>query len=202
MPHADTSLVPSSISTKTEFWEYVYTQLESLIGGQGNWVSNLSNTASLIYHSLQSFRAFGSGEGAVNWCGFYLDASIPPSKSLTTGNTKDRILYLGPFSGRPACQQIVCRTGRGVCADAYLQRQTLVVPNVNEYPGHIACDGQTKSEIVIPMLQKRGDAEQGEIVALGVMDLDCLAFNGFDEEDKIGLERIVQLLVTSCDWGV
>jgi L-methionine (R)-S-oxide reductase len=106
----------------------------------------------------------------------------------------DRLL-LGPFCGRPACQFINITPGklRGVCADAFLQRRPLVVPNIDEYPGHIACDGETKSEIVIPLVLKTGEA-------IGVLDLDCLALNGFSDEDKEGLEKIARLISDSSDW--
>lgn len=82
---------------------------------------------------------------------------------------------------------------RGVCADAYLQAKTIVVPEVHLYPGHIACDGETKSEIVCPLVL---DATR----VLGVLDLDCLAPNGFDNEDRDGLEKIAKLIVKSCNW--
>jgi L-methionine (R)-S-oxide reductase len=104
-------------------------------------------------------------------------------------------LLLGPFCGRPACQFINVSPGkgRGVCADAFLQHQTLLVPNVDEYPGHIACDGETKSEIVVPLILQNGET-------VGVLDLDCLALNGFDGQDKEGLEKIAKLIVDSSDW--
>jgi L-methionine (R)-S-oxide reductase len=104
-------------------------------------------------------------------------------------------LLLGPFCGKPACQFIIVAPGtaQGVCADAFLQRQAVVVPNVEIYPGHIACDGETKSEIVIPLI-----LQGGEVV--GVLDLDCLALNGFNDEDKEGLEKIARLISDSSDW--
>ena len=83
-----------------------------------------------------------------------------------------------------------------MCADAYMQRQTLLVPDVDAYPGHIACDGDTKSEIVCPLIARVG----GEEHAIGVLDLDCLTLNGFTEEDKRGLTRITELVVAACDW--
>lgn len=107
-------------------------------------------------------------------------------------------LLLGPFCGKPACQFINVAPGkaRGVCAGAFIQQQTQLVPDVDSYPGHIACDGGTKSEIVCPLLLH---TEAG-IHVLGVLDLDCLAISGFDEEDKSGLEKISKLLVKACDW--
>lgn len=109
-------------------------------------------------------------------------------------------MLLGPFCGKPACQYINTSLGkaRGVCANAFIQRQTALVPDVDRYPGHIACDGDTKSEIVCPLVLKSDDPQR--VVTLGVLDLDCLAVGGFDEEDRVGLERIVDLVVRSCDW--
>ncbi len=104
------------------------------------------------------------------------------------------MLLLGPFCGKPACQFISTTPGkaRGVCADAFVQATTVVVPDVEAYPGHIACDGQTKSELVSPLIF--------EGKAIGVLDLDCLALGGFDDEDKLGIERIARLIAESSDW--
>lgn len=107
-------------------------------------------------------------------------------------------LLLGPFCGKPACQFIPTAPGnaKGVCADAYMKQSTLVVPDVELYPGHIACDGGTKSEIVIPL---KLNHENGTML-VGVLDLDCLAVGGFDDDDRVGLEKIADLVVKSCDW--
>jgi L-methionine (R)-S-oxide reductase len=112
-------------------------------------------------------------------------------------SSPDRLL-LGPFCGKPACQFINVTPGkaRGVCAEAFLQRKTLRVPEVELYPGHIACDAETKSEIVCPLILLHGEQE----MAVGVMDLDCLAIAGFDEEDQFGLQKIAKLIVEACDW--
>lgn len=77
-----------------------------------------------------------------------------------------------------------------------MSHRTIVVPDVDEYPGHIACDGDTKSEIVCPLILK----SSGKEVGLGVLDLDCLAQSGFDDDDRTGLEKIAQLVVDACDW--
>ena len=121
---------------------------------------------------------------------------IPRGETPPQANNK---LLLGPFCGKPACQFINVAPGkaRGVCAGAFTQQQTLVVSNVDEYPGHIACDGETKSEIVCPLVLTQ---EDGSKLALGVLDLDCLALGGFNEEDQKGLEKIVDLLLKSCRW--
>jgi len=132
--------------------------------------------------------------------GFYIDSKLFPAPRHSVVNEVDdsNRLLLGPFCGKPACQfiQTAPSKARGVCADAYLQKKTVVVPEVDLYPGHIACDGETKSEIVVPLIYKKG----GEVFVLGVLDLDCLAVNGFDEEDRQGLEKISELLVKACDW--
>ncbi|PVF95591.1 GAF domain-like protein [Serendipita vermifera] len=208
MPHADSSFIPSSMKTKREFWEHVHAQLVGLLDDQSSWVTNLANASSLVYHALMAFDAFGTQEGGpvVNWCGFYLDSCLfPPSPSPPSGQIEDdsRILLLGPFCGRPACQYIRARKGGGVCADAYLSKSTLTVPDVEAYPGHIACDGDTQSEIVIPMSLNNsgggGGGNEGALM-LGVMDLDSIRLNAFDEEDVKGLERIVNTLVQGSKW--
>lgn len=184
-------------------------------------VSNLSNASSLIYNSLLAFPShFGPDESkAVNWCGesairstgtcldagrgFYIHSQYFPVPHVQMdteddGESIQQRLLLGPFCGKPACQFINVEKGkaRGVCADAFLQEKTVIVSNVDTYPGHIACDGETKSEIVCPLLLE-GD---GKVHVLGVLDLDCLSINGFDEDDKVGLERIASLVVRMCSW--
>lgn len=132
--------------------------------------------------------------------GFYVDSNLFPTPSRTpiratplpTGTTR---MLLGPFCGKPACQFINTTPGkaRGVCADAYISRRTVLVPDVHTYPGHIACDGGTNSEVVVPLLLPDGSA-------IGVLDLDCLAKDGFGEDDRVGVERIAKLVVQACDW--
>ncbi|KAL4073704.1 GAF domain-like protein [Scleroderma citrinum] len=207
MPHADASLVPTTITTKSQFWDHVHSQLGYLLDGQRHWITNLANASSLIYHSLLAFPAhFGSGDRTVNWCGFYLHSSLfPDPKFIGSGESNQRYvsrnedkLLLGPFCGKPACQFIDLGTGKtpGVCADAFIHKQTVVVRDVHSYPGHIACDGETNSEIVCPLVYK---GSNGSIV-VGVLDLDCLAPSGFDEDDQVGLERITRLIAQMCEW--
>ncbi|GJJ11378.1 hypothetical protein Clacol_005610 [Clathrus columnatus] len=194
MPHADSSLIPPTISTKSEFYEFVAPQLRALLEGQRNWITNLSNAASLLYHSYESFSShFGSEDRAVNWSGFYLHSSMFPLQP-EEAKKSEGVLLLGPFSGKPACQLIRAQLGKGVCADAYVSRKTVIVQDVNSYPGHIACDGGTQSEIVLPIIVN----DQ----AIGVLDLDCLAIAGFNEEDQKGLEEIVNIIINSCDWDI
>lgn len=133
--------------------------------------------------------------------GFYLDTFLFPTPRISQASNdiqENNVLLLGPFCGKPACQSInITPKASGVCAHAFLQRRTTLVPNVELFPGHIACDGDTKSEIVCPLILRR---QNGEETVLGVLDLDCLAIGGFDEEDKEGLEKIVELIVNSCAW--
>ncbi|KAK5007558.1 hypothetical protein LTR28_005135 [Elasticomyces elasticus] len=137
---------------------------------------NLANTASLLWHAL---HALPSPSDQVNWAGFYvLDPSTPDQ------------LLLGPFQGKVACQTI--SFGRGVCGAAANVGKTQLVPNVEEFPGHIACDGDSQSEIVVPVLQA------GKVVA--IIDIDCAARNGFDEDDQAALERLADLLARACDF--
>lgn len=96
--------------------------------------------------------------------------------------------------GRVACQTIAF--GKGVCGTAALKAETQVVPNVEQWPGHIACDGQTKSEIVVPIVVRNGQNEK----VVGVIDLDCEDLEGFDDLDREWLEKLAELLVRSCDW--
>ena len=131
--------------------------------------------------------------------GFYIRGDFFPISRISSQSAlpADQLL-LGPFCGKPACQFIPVAPGRerGVCAVAYVKQETIVVADVEEYPGHIACDGETKSEIVCPLILEHGD----QVTILGVLDLDCLALNGFGEEDRVGLEKIAKLVVDSSDW--
>jgi L-methionine (R)-S-oxide reductase len=101
-------------------------------------------------------------------------------------------LILGPFQGQVACQ--VIEIGRGVCGTAAQKKETQVVKNVDEFPGHIACDSASKSEIVVPIVQG------GRTVA--IIDVDCAELNGFDEEDREYLEELAALIAKACDFGV
>lgn len=105
-------------------------------------------------------------------------------------------LILGPFQGKVACQTI--DFGRGVCGTAAASRTTQLVADVEEFPGHIACDGDSRSEIVVPILADRDGSGTKKVVA--IIDVDCAALNGFDERDKKYLEELAALLSESCDW--
>lgn len=105
-------------------------------------------------------------------------------------------MILGPFQGKVACQTI--QFGRGVCGTAASSQATQLVPDVEQFPGHIACDGDSKSEIVVPIIIK--DKETGEKKVVAIIDVDCAQTDGFDEEDKKNLEALADLLAKSCDW--
>jgi L-methionine (R)-S-oxide reductase len=140
--------------------------LESLLEGESDALANLSNAAGLLAQSLDR----------INWCGFYL--------------LRGKELLLGPFQGKPACVRIP--VGKGVCGTAAARRETLVVPDVNRFPGHIACDAASRSEIVVPIL------ENG--LLRGVLDVDSPEPGRFDDEDRTGLERYVEVLLSRIDW--
>jgi GAF domain-containing protein len=148
---------------KSGLYRQLAEELRSLLAGEPDWIANLANSAALIYHSLPD----------LNWAGFYL--------------LKDGELVVGPFQGKPACVRIAL--GKGVCGTAAVQRKTQVVKNVNEFPGHIACDSASNSEIVVPMIRN------GELI--GVLDLDSPKLARFDDEDREGLEQFVKVLLES-----
>jgi GAF domain-containing protein len=150
-------------ATKVEMYSNLASQLRSLIEGERDFIANAANTSSLLYHSLPD----------LNWAGFYL--------------LKDGELVLGPFQGKPACVRIAI--GKGVCGTAAEQRDTIIVDDVHEFPGHIACDSNSSSEIVVPLI--RGEQ------LIGVLDLDSPLLGRFDEEDAKGLNELVALFLES-----
>jgi L-methionine (R)-S-oxide reductase len=149
--------------TREEQYQLVLRQLDALVAGETNRIANLANAAALLHHFLHT----------VNWVGFYL--------------YEEGGLVLGPFQGLPACVRIPL--GKGVCGTAAQQRQTIRVPNVHEFPGHIACDAASQSEIVVPMIKN------GQL--LGVLDIDSPVVNRFDEVDQTFLEQFVERLLQS-----
>ena len=105
------------------------------------------------------------------------------------------LLTLGPFHGLPACQTIKPEVNKGICADSFCSRQTVLVQNVDEYPGtHIACDSASKSELVVPLLTGDGNC-------IGVMDFDSLVIGGFDEVDEENMNKLSNLIANSCKWN-
>jgi L-methionine (R)-S-oxide reductase len=136
--------------------------LEGLLAGESDWIANTANTAASIYYSLP----------ALNWAGFY----------FLQGDE----LVLGPFQGKPACVRIAL--GRGVCGTAAAQLRTIRVADVHAFPGHIACDAASRSELVVPLLH------QGQV--LGVLDLDSPIPGRFDATDEHGCEGLVRILLS------
>lgn len=143
-----------------EYYQRLEKELKALIDGEKNLIANLSNIASWIYHSYPG----------LNWCGFYL------------WDDRDQELVLGPFQGKPACLRI--QPNRGVCGAAYSKKAPMRVLDVHNFSGHIACDAQTQSELVIPLI-KNG-------FVLGVLDLDSPKLGHFSENAEHGFHRIMQ----------
>lgn len=145
--------------TKSDKYQELYKTIESVISGESDQIANMANTAALLH------EAFGFW-----WTGFYI--------------IKDEQLVLGPFQGPVACTRI--GFGKGVCGTSWERRETIVVPDVHQFPGHIACSSLSQSEIVVPMFHN------GEIYA--VLDIDSKDLATFDKVDKGWLEKIVTLL--------
>jgi GAF domain-containing protein len=158
--HASTELPAGD---KPRAYAELETSLRALLAGEPDFVACAANTAALLYWSLPQ----------LNWAGFYLLDS------------KSGDLVLGPFQGKPACVRIAI--GKGVCGTAAARRETLLVEDVHAFPGHIACDSASNSEVVVPIVD--GDR------LLGVLDLDSPVHGRFDETDARGLEALVRVFV-------
>jgi L-methionine (R)-S-oxide reductase len=152
---------------KKTSYELILKQLKHLIEGEKDWMANLANCASHLYHTLSD----------VNWAGFYL--------------LKGNELVLGPFNGKPACVRIP--VGRGVCGTAVKEEKTQLVEDVFAFPGHIACDAASRSEIVIPL--------KADGVLIGVLDIDSPVTARFTPEDQTYLEQYARILVEGTDWS-
>lgn len=159
---------------------HAYTELArdvaALLAGERDWVANAANAAALLFHALPD----------LNWAGFY----VP---SVGAGGVRE--LVVGPFQGQPACVRIAM--GSGVCGSAAARRETIVVPDVNAFDGHIACDSASQSEIVVPLLRA---SAAGEAAFVGVLDIDSPRLARFDDADRAGLERIAAIIVAASDW--
>ena len=151
--------------SKTAVYREIEAQLAALYVGERNGLANAANMAAVLYRGLPD----------LNWAGFYF---------LQGGE-----LVLGPFQGKVACVRIAL--GRGVCGTAAQRRETLVVPDVHAFPGHIACDAESRSEIVVPLV--RHDR------LLGVLDLDSPRPARFDQDDAVGLNAAVAVLLQCSD---
>jgi GAF domain-containing protein len=167
--HKEPSLMhshePISGLTKLAVYRELKTQLTGLFAGERDGLANAANTAAALYHGLPD----------LNWAGFYF--------------LRGGVLVLGPFQGKVACVRIPL--GSGVCGTAAERRDAVLVADVHAFPGHIACDVNSRSEIVIPLVHRRR--------LLGVLDLDSPSLARFDDEDRAGLSAIVELLLESSD---
>ncbi|HET7548311.1 MAG TPA: GAF domain-containing protein [Usitatibacter sp.] len=157
----------SDFRSKAALYEELRTLARALLEGERDALANSANLAALIFHSLPD----------VNWAGFYW--------------RRGEELVLGPFQGKPACVRIAM--GKGVCGTAAAQIRSLVIPDVNAFPGHIACDAASRSEVVVPV------SVAGRV--LGVLDLDSPHPGRFTDEDARGLEAVVREFVAATDLG-
>ena len=146
--------------------------LEALLHGETDPVATAANAAAAIYHSLPE----------LNWAGFYF--------------LRDNELVLGPFQGQPACVRIPL--GNGVCGTAAAQRQSILVPDVHAFPGHIACDANSRAELAVPLLATTGHMEPR---LLGVLDLDSPRPGRFDAADQAGCEALAAIVVRHLTPG-
>ncbi|TFJ38852.1 histidine kinase [Carnobacterium divergens] len=151
--------------SKKGIYQLTNAQLEAIIGDEANLIANLSNASALLFENLPD----------INWAGFY----------LYEAQTDE--LVLGPFQGKVACIRI--KNGKGVCGTAFAKNESVVVDNVHDFPGHIACDAKSQSEIVIPLM-KNGKT-------IGVLDVDAPITNRFDEIDRGYLEDFVLILLAN-----
>ena len=153
---------------KRDFYASLAQQLTGLLEGEPDAIANAANMSALIYQFLPD----------LNWAGFYF--------------MRGAGLVLGPFQGKTACVRIA--VGRGVCGTAVERKESIVVPDVHAFPGHIACDSASRSELVVPLIK------DGKV--LGVLDLDSPSPNRFDEEDREGCESLVQIYLKASELSL
>ena len=157
-------------SSNTDYAE-LQRSLRALLEGETDLIANAANTAALIYHALPE----------VNWAGFYL---------MRAGE-----LVVGPFQGQPACVRIAVGDGEGVCGTAAARRETIVVPDVHAFPGHIVCDSASRSEIVVPLIGRTGGTSADALI--GVLDIDSPRLDRFSPADRQGIEALARIFVES-----
>ncbi|SAK50258.1 putative GAF sensor protein [Caballeronia temeraria] len=151
------SISQGTHASKAAQYDDLLQQARALIADESDFIANAANFSSLVFHTLPD----------LNWAGFYLFDGTE--------------LVVGPFQGKPACVRIAI--GRGVCGTAARERRTQVVPDVHAFPGHIACDSASRSEIVAPLIASDG-------TLIGVWDVDSPVANRFDDEDALGMEAL------------
>ena len=152
-------LILNDLASREEKYRYLLPQIQSLLSGENDWIANMANISAALKQTFDFF-----------WVGFY--------------RVEEGELRLGPFQGPVACTRIPC--GKGVCGKAWKEGRTIVVPNVEEFPGHIACNSASKSEIVVPVFSGQ------EVIA--VLDIDSDRLNDFGEVDVLFLEEIMGLV--------
>ena len=158
---SETAYRTDTPQAKQDMYADLRAQLQGLLHGESDWIANTANFSSLIFYTMPG----------LNWAGFYFL------------KTEDE-LVLGPFQGKPACIRI--KKGRGVCGATVEKREPIVVPDVHAFPGHIACDANSRAELVVPVFSK------GEII--GVFDLDSPQPNRFDQTDAEGIKSLLRIL--------
>ncbi|KQS28456.1 GAF domain-containing protein [Pedobacter sp. Leaf194] len=156
---AEDLIINQSVSKEAQY-QSLLPQIEGLLHGESDFVANMANVAAALKEQFQWF-----------WVGFYL--------------VKGDELVLGPFQGPVACTRI--KKGKGVCGTSWAQRTTLVVPDVDDFPGHIACASASKSEIVLPLIN------DNEVI--GVLDVDSEFLDHFNDTDKLYLEQVISILL-------
>src|SRR5579859_4754764 len=156
---------PIDSADKAEFYRELAEQAASMVQGEPDEIANAANLSALLFEQMPE----------LNWAGFYFLKS--PDE-----------LVVGPFQGRPACVRI--KVGKGVCGTAVERRQSILVEDVDAFPGHIACDSASRSELVVPLIK------DGEV--LGVLDLDSPIVARFDADDQAGIETIARIYVEAC----
>jgi GAF domain-containing protein len=154
-------------SEKKSMYKLLASQMEALLGGERNTIANLSNASALLNDAL----------GCINWVGFYL--------------VENDELVLGPFQGKVACVRI--SIGKGVCGTAVKENVTQLVEDVHNFPGHIACDSASNSEIVVPL------RSEGKVV--GVLDIDSPRVGRFDKVDAKEIEKLARIIEKACEWN-
>lgn len=160
-PARPTPWTAAGVADKPQLYRELARELDALLAGEPDPVANAANAAAAIYHALSD----------LNWAGFYF--------------LHGEELVLGPFQGLPACVRIPL--GKGVCGAAAAERRSIVVPDVEAFPGHIACDSASRSELVVPLI--------GGQRLLGVLDLDSPVVGRFDEMDREGCEALARIAV-------
>lgn len=158
-------LVAQDGARKSELFASLSAQLRSLLEGERDFIANAATVSSLLFHTLPD----------LNWAGFYI--------------LREDELVLGPFQGKPACVRIAL--GQGVCGTAASRRQTVVVDNVHDFPGHIACDSASNAEIVVPIVKHER--------LIGVLDLDSPTVARFDDDDAKGLNELIEIFIAGTE---